>query len=209
MDNKKCKICRRLGTKIFLKGKRCLSSKCAMVKSPYPPGEKRKKRGGGFSEYAKELAEKQKVKNWYNLREKQLSNYVKEIIKKRSSSQDAPTLLIQKLEMRLDNVIFRLGFSESRKQARQIVGHGHFLVNGRKVDVPSCQVKKGDVVFLKPSSLAKPFFKAISPGLKKHQAPSWISFNPDKLEAKITGLPSLDEAALGAELSAVFEFYSK
>lgn len=209
MENKKCKICRRLGTKLFLKGERCLSPKCAMIRSPYPPGEKRKKRGGGYSEYAKELAEKQKIRNWYNLREKQFSNYVKEVLEKRSAKEDAGTLLVRKLENRLDNLIFRLGFSSSRKKAKQLVGHGHFQINGRKVDIPSYQTKKGDVITLRPSSKEKKFFKEVLPTLKKHEAPSWVKFNFEKVSAEVTGHPSLEEAALPADLTAVFEFYSK
>ncbi len=210
MSNEKCKICRRLGVKLFLKGERCISPKCAMIKSPYPPGEKRKKRSrSGFSEYSKELSEKQKIKNWYNLREKQFSNYVKGVLNKRNKKEDAGTALIKKLEFRLDNIVFRLGFSPSRKTARQLVSHGHFLVNNRKVDVPSYQVRKGDIISLHSSSKDKTFLKNILPALKKHQTPSWIKFNPDKLEGEITGEPSLEEASLPGEILTVFEFYSK
>ncbi|KPJ54936.1 hypothetical protein AMJ47_02600 [Parcubacteria bacterium DG_72] len=210
MDNKKCKICRRLGVKLFLKGERCLSPKCAMIKSPYPPGEKRKKRKrSGFSEYAKELSEKQKIKNWYNLKEKQFSNYVRDVLKKKSQKEDAGTALIKKLELRLDNIVFRLGFASSRKTARQMVSHGHFLVNNRKVNVPSYQAKKEDIITLHSSSKNKTFLKNILPALKKHKAPSWIKFNPEKLEAEITGEPSLEEASLPGEILAVFEFYSR
>ena len=210
MKNEKCKICRRLGVKLFLKGERCISSKCAMIKSPYPPGEKRKKRSrSGFSEYSKELSEKQKIKNWYNLREKQFSNYVKDVLDKRDKKEDAGTALIRKLEFRLDSIVFRSGFASSRKTAKQLVGHGHFLVNGKKVDVPSYQVRKGDVIVLRPSSKDKTFLKNILPALKKHQAPSWIKFDPNKLEAEITGEPSLEEVSLPGEILTVFEFYSK
>ena len=210
MQNKKCKICRRLGTKLFLKGERCISLKCAMVKSPYPPGEKKKKRSrGGFSEYAKELSEKQKIKNWYNLREKQFSNYVKDVLKKRNQKEDAGTVLIRKLELRLDNVVFRLGFASSRKMARQLVNHGHFLVNNRKVDIPSFQTRKGDIISLRSSSKNKVFLKNVLPSLKKHQAPSWVKFDVEKIEAEIIDSPSLEEASLPGEILSVFEFYSK
>jgi len=210
MENKKCKICRRAGIKLFLKGDRCFSPKCAIIRTPYPPGEKRKKRkGGGFSEYAKELAEKQKIKNWYNLREKQFGNYVKSILGKRGVKEDAPTLLIKKIECRFDNVVFRLGFASSRKQAKQFVSHGHFLVNGKRVDIPSYQVKKGDVITVHSSSKTKTFLKIAMPALKKSQPPLWLKFNIEKLEAEIVGEPTLDEAAIPAEISSVFEFYSK
>jgi len=210
MDNKKCKICRRLGTKLFLKGERCLSPKCAMIKSPYSPGEKRKKRArSGFSEYAKELSEKQKIKNWYNLRERQFSNYVQGVLNRKNQKEDAGTALIKKLEFRLDNVVFRLGFASSRKMARQLVSHGHFFVNSRRIDVPSYEVKKGDVIGLHPSSKNKNFLKNIIPVLKKHQAPSWIKFDIEKLEAEVIGEPSLQEASLPGEILTIFEFYSK
>ena len=210
MRNQKCKICRRLGVKLFLKGERCLSPKCAMIKSPYPPGEKRKKRKrSGFSEYGKELSEKQKIKNWYNLQEKQFSNYVHDVLKRRNQKEDAGTALIKKLEFRLDNIVFRLGFTPSRKTSRQLVSHGHFLVNNRKVDVPSYRVKKGDIISLHSSSMNKTFLKNILPALKKHKPPSWIKFNAEKLEAEITGEPSLEEASLPGEILTVFEFYSK
>ena len=192
-----------------MKGDRCLSPKCAIIKKPYAPGEKPKKRKRGISEYGKELSEKQKLKNWYNLREKQFSNYVKDVLAKRSKKENTATLLIRKLENRLDNVIFRLGFCSSRKQSRQLVNHGHFLVNNRRVDIPSYQVKKGDIISIRPAGKEKPFFKNIISILEKHQTPSWIKFNAKKLEAEIIGQPSLEEAMPPAEVSAIFEFYSK
>lgn len=209
MENKKCKICRRLGTKLFLKGERCLSPKCAMIKSPYPPGEKRKKGKWGFSEFAKELSEKQKLRNWYNLREKQFSAYVKEVLENKNKKEDASVLLIRKLEGRLDNVIFRLGFAQSHKQARQLVNHGHFLVNKRKVDIPSYQVKKDDVIAVSASAKNKTFLKNILPSLKKQQFPAWIKFDQEKLEAKIIGHPNIEEVSPPADILSIFEFYSK
>jgi len=209
MENKKCKICRRLGTKLFLKGDRCLSPKCSVVKRPYAPGMKGKRRSRGLSEYGKELSEKQKLRNWYNLRERQFSNYVMEILNKKEQSEGAGEQLIKKLEGRLDNVIFRLGFAPSRGLSRQLVNHGHFLINGKSVDVPSYQVKKEDVITVKPSAKKLKYFQEIVPVLKKTQAPSWIQFDAGKMEAKITGESSLEEAAPPAEISSIFEFYSK
>lgn len=209
MQDAKCKICRRLGAKLFLKGERCLSPKCPMVKRPYPPGEKRKRRARAPSEYTKELQEKQKLKNWYNLKEKQFRNYVKEILAKRGKVQDAGAMLIGKLESRLDNVIFRMGLVSSRKEARQRVSHGHFLVNGRRVDIPSFQVRKGDIISLRPASLKKPAFQNLKAVLKKQQPPAWIKLNVEKIEAEIVGLPTLEEVAPPAEISTIFEFYSR
>ncbi len=209
MKNNKCKICRRLGAKLFLKGDKCLSPKCPVIKKPYPPGEKGKRRTRTRSEYGKELSEKQKLKNWYNLGEKQFRKYVKEVLEKRGKVEDAGALLIEKLESRLDNVVFRMGFTSSRSQARQVISHGHFLVNEKKVNIPSYQVKKGDKVALKPESRKKTIFGNLSTSLKKYKPPSWIELDIEKLEGKISAQPSLEEAASPAEISVIFEFYSR
>ncbi|MFH1656335.1 MAG: 30S ribosomal protein S4 [Candidatus Nealsonbacteria bacterium] len=208
MKNTKCKICRRLGIKLFLKGDKCLSQKCLMVKNPYPSTQG-KRRKGTTSEYGKELKEKQKLKNWYNLRETQFKKYVKEVLDKRGKVEDAGDLLIKKLERRLDSVVFRLGFTMSRSNARQIVNHGHFLVNEKKVDIPSYQVKKGDIVSLRLSSREKTLFKNLSSVLKKYNPPSWLILDVEKLEGKVIGEPSLEEASPPSEISAIFEFYSR
>lgn len=209
MPDNKCKICRRLGTKLFLKGEKCLSPKCPLIKKPYAPGQKKKKRPRAPSEYGKELREKQKLRNWYNLREAQFRKYVKEILNKRSRTGDAAALLIQKLEKRLDNVVFRLGFTNSRSQARQMVSHGHFLVNGRSINIPSFQVKKGDKVSLKPLSQKKRLFANLAALLKKNNPPNWLKISPEKLEGEVVGLPSLEEANPPAEISTIFEYYSR
>lgn len=208
MINSKCKICRRLGQKLFLRGERCLSPKCTIIKRPYPPGIKKKRRGGGLSEYGKELREKQKLRFWYGLEEKQMKNYVKDILAKRGK-EDAELALINKLESRLDNVIFRLGFASSRAQARQLVNHGFFAVNNKKTNYPSYQVKKGDVISINPSSQKKNIFKDLKIKIKKYKTPSWITLDAEKLEGKIAGKPTLEEAAPPAEISAIFEFYSR
>ena len=209
MEKNKCKICRRLGVKLFLKGEKCSSPKCPMVRKPYPPGLKGKRRKKGESEYGRELKEKQKIKNWYNLRERQLKIYVSSILKKRGSVENVEELLIRKLESRLDNVVFRLGFAVSRSQARQLVSHGHFLVNGKKVNIPSYQLKKGDKVTLKESSKKKKIFQEIIPILKKHTPPSWLKLDVQKMEGEVIGEPSLKEVSPPFEISSVFEFYSK
>jgi len=208
MTNAKCKICRRLGVKLFLKGERCLSPKCSLVRKPYPPGIKGKRPRRGFSEYGKELREKQKLRNWYNLRERQFRKYIKEVLTKRGT-ENAEELLIRKLEMRLDNVVYRLGFASSRREARQLVSHRHFLVNGRRVNIPSFALKKGDKVALVPGHREKEKFKKIIPSLKKHDIPSWLKFDYEKLEAEIVSEPKLEEVSPPAEISKIFEFYSK
>ncbi|MDD5606346.1 MAG: 30S ribosomal protein S4 [Candidatus Pacebacteria bacterium] len=209
MKDSKCKICRRVGEKLLLKGDRCLSTKCSLIKKPYAPGIKGKKRRRVMSEYGKELQEKQKLKNWYNLRERQFSKYVKEVLEKRGKVEDAGALLIKKLESRLDNVIFKMGLASSHTQARQMVNHGHFLVNEKKVDIPSYQVKKGDKIIIRPQSLNIGLLKNIQLKLKKYKAPSWLKLNLDKLEAEVIQEPFLEETAPIAEISAIFEYYSR
>jgi small subunit ribosomal protein S4 len=205
----KCKICRRAGAKLFLRGERCLSQKCSIIKKPYPPGQKAKKRMKALSEYGKELKEKQKLKNWYNLEEKQFRNYVKEILKTKSRALDARTRLIIALESRLDNVIFRLGFAPSRRAARQMVSHCHFTVNGKSVNIASYSVKKGDKINVVQNSLKKNIFQKLPSLLKKYNPPLWLQLKAENLEGKVVSSPNLEEAAPPAELSSIFEFYSK
>lgn len=209
MENIQCKNCRRLGMKLFLKGERCLSPKCAIIKRDYPPGIKGKRKKRSITEYGKELQEKQRLKKWYNLGERQFSNYVKEVLGKRGKVEDAGLLLLKKLENRLDNTVFRMGFAISRIQARQMVSHGHFLVDGKRVDIPSCQLKKGTVVSLRPKSAAGNMFKNLSTTIKKYKAPSWIQLNIEKLEGKIIGEPTSEEVSPPAEISVIFEYYSR
>jgi small subunit ribosomal protein S4 len=209
MLNAKCKICRRLGTKLFLKGEKCLSPKCPVLKKAYPPGLRGKRRKKSMTEYGKELREKQKLKNWYNLRERQFRNYVKEVLKKQSRGENMADLLINKLESRLDNVVFSLGFASSRQQARQLVSHGHFLINGRKVNIPSYQVKKGDKIALNPKSRQKNVFRNLAVILKKHNLPSWLKLDLEEMTGEVVGKPSLSEGFSWVEISSIFEFYSR
>lgn len=205
----KCRICRRLGAKLFLKGEKCLSPKCPIIRRPYPPGQKGKRRLRRISEYGKQLREKQKLKKWYNLRERQFKNYVKEVLESRRKVEDAPSLLIKKLESRLDNVIFRLGLVASRAHARQLVSHGHFLMNGKPVNIPSYQVKKGDKITLWPGSEKKNIFQNLQTKLKKHQLPSWLSFDIKNLTGEVVDSPTFEETSPPADISAIFEFYSR
>ena len=209
MQNSKCKICRRTGTKLFLRGEKCSSVKCPIIRKPYPPGAKGKRRTRPLSEYGRELKEKQKLKNWYNLQERQFSNYVKQALDARGKVEDTAAFFIEILESRLDNVIYRLGFADSRPKARQLVSHGHFLVNGRSIDVPSYKVKINDKIKLKPSSAKKNIFRNLSAVFKKYNPPSWLKLDLDKLEGTVQKLPTLEESIPPAEIASVFEFYSK
>ena len=208
MQKNKCKICRRLGTKLFLKGEKCSSPKCPMVRKPYPPGfQGKKRRRKTSSEYARQLSEKQKLKHWYNLKEYQLKSYVKDVLDKRGRVGDAQGFFIKTLEKRLDNVVFRLGLAPSRAQARQLVSHGHFLVNNKKTNIPSYRVKKGDRI--KIAFPRKMCFHDLPLILKKHHIPSWLSIDIKKMEAEVIAEPSHEEALLPVEVSVIFEYYSR
>lgn len=208
MIGTKCKICRRLGQKLFLKGEKCFSPKCPMIKRPYPPGNRRKKRFSSLSEYGRELREKQRLKQWYNLREAQLRKYVKEVLEKKGKLETVD-LLIRKLEGRLDSIIFRIGFAISRSQAKQLVSHGYFLVNNKKVKSPSYQVKTGDKITISPHKKNKKISQDLFSTIKKYQPPSWLKLDKENLEGEVVGKPTLKEVDPPVEISSVFEFYSR
>lgn len=192
-----------------MKGERCFSAKCALTRRAYAPGPQKKRRGGAPSEYKKSLEEKQTLKKWYGLSEKQFKKYVKETLEKMGKVDDVSAELIRRLEKRLDNVIFRLGFAKSRIMARQLVSHGYFSINGKPVNIPSYQLEKDDTVSVKENKKAKGVLKELSETLKKQEVPSWLQLNKEKLEAKTIGEPSLDEVKPPAEISLIFEFYSR
>lgn len=207
---KKCKKCRRAGEKLFLKGEKCFTPKCVLEKKPFPPGLpfSARKHRSMMSEYGMQLKEKQKVRNVYRLSEKQFSAYVKGAVSKHGDSNPKEQLF-KNLETRLDNVAFRLGFANSRPLARQIVSHGHLTVNGRRVDIPSYKVKKGDVVALREQSRSKTLFADLSERLQKHTAPSWLKLDPKKTEGVVQGEPSLEHSDMTFNLTSILEFYSR
>jgi small subunit ribosomal protein S4 len=180
-----------------------------MVKRAYAPGPQRKRRGGSASGYKKSLNEKQTLKKWYGLSERQFKKYIKETLEKMGKVDDVSSELIRRLETRLDNVIFRLGFAKSRIQARQLVSHSYFLINGKPVNIPSYQVKKGDKIFLKENKKQKAIFRELSAQLKRHETPAWLVLEKDKLEAESVGEPNLEEVKPPAEIPLIFEFYSR
>lgn len=190
--------------------------KAPMKSGPAAPGgafgapeEKRGKRRKTVSEYKKSLQEKQSLKELYGLSEKQCKRYVKEALKKMQRVENVSDELVKVLEKRLDNVVFRLGFAQSRSHARQMVSHSYFLMNGRPVNVPSLQVKKGDVISLKATKKGKTMFKDLPANLKKTEPHPWLSFDKEKMEAKVAGEPSMAEVNLPVEISLIFEFYSR
>jgi len=207
MNSPACKKCRRAGEKLFLKGDRCFSPKCAMVKRPNPPGihGKTKRRRGG-SEFGKQLAEKQKIKRIYGISERQFKKYVKEAM---AAQGDTREILLRKLEMRLDNVVFRLGLARSRTMARQLVNHGHMLVNGKRVSIPSFQVKKDQVIAVNTKIKESNLMKDLPTILKKYETPAWLSLEKEKIEGKILGIPATDDLGDLNSAGLVVEFYSR
>lgn len=198
-----CRLCRREGTKLFLKGERCLSKKCAMERRPVVPGQHgmaRKK----FTEYGRQLREKQKVKRAYGLLEKQMHAYYEEA--ERLDGITGETML-SLIERRLDNVVYRMGIGSSRAEARQIVNHGHICVNGKRVDIPSYQVNAGDVISIKENKRQKEMFKELKE--VKVVMPKWLEFDSTKLEGRILELPKRDDIDLAIEEHLIVELYSR
>lgn len=205
IDNK-CKQCRRVGEKLFLKGDRCSTSKCAMVKRNYAPGFHGPKGRKRLSGYGLQLQEKQKAKKYYGLLEKQFRLTFAKASKQQG---DGGKNFLKLLEMRLDNVIYRLGLASSRSQARQLVGHGHFTVNNRKTDIASFSVKVGQVIKIKKSSQSNRFFKNLDEKLKKAERPSWLNFDVKDLSAKVLHDPKETDLPQNINVQMIIEYYSK
>jgi len=202
----KCKQCRRAGEKLFLKGERCATQKCAFVRRPYAPGTKGGGRRRAPSEYGRQLAEKQKIKRIYGLLERQFKNYVLHSIQKQGDSRQN---LMGEIERRLDNVIFRLGLAKSRESARQIVSHGLVKINDRRVNIPSYRVRPKDLIKLKPKASQSPLFANLSKILKKHPVPGWLKLDTDKLQATVLRQPQKEDLGDLAKLGTIIEFYSR
>jgi small subunit ribosomal protein S4 len=200
-----CRLCRREGAKLFLKGTRCYTKKCAFERRPSPPGQhgvRRRKMG----EYGIQLREKQKVRRVYSVLERQFHNYFVE-----AGNRDGVTgeNLLRFLETRLDNVVFRLGFATSRAQARQLVAHGHFAVNGVPTDIPSYELKPGDRIEVRDSRREREPFKVAKETLRSHQAPDWLTLEPARLAGNVVALPRRDQMPLDLNEQLVVEYYSR
>ena len=200
-----CRLCRRENQKLFLKGDRCYTEKCAMVSRAYPPGMHGQGRSK-TSEYGLQLREKQKAKRYYGVLESQFRSYF-DMASRRTGQAGENLLSI--LESRLDNVIYRLGFAMSRAEARQLVTHGHFTVNGRKVDIPSFLVKPGMVIGVKPSSHDLEKIKANVDANASRQPPKWLEYDAGNMLAKVIGTPQKDDIDLPIEEHLIVELYSK
>ncbi len=199
-----CRMCRREGQKLFLKGDRCYT-KCALENRSYPPGQHGQGRSKS-SEYGQQLREKQKAKRYYGVLESQFRSYY-EMAERRQGKTGENLLSI--LECRLDNVVYRLGFAMSRAEARQMVSHGHFTVNGRKVNIPSYQVKPGMVITLKESSRGLEKVKANIEANSSRPAPKWLEYDANNQIAKVIGVPARDDIDLPIEEHLIVELYSK
>ena len=200
-----CKICRREGAKLYLKGDRCLSDKCAFERRPVAPGQHgaaRKKQ----REYGVQLREKQKVKRYYGLLEKQFNNYFQEA--DRLEGMTGENLLIL-LERRLDNAVYRMGSGDSRKETRQIVLHAHILVNGKKVNIPSYRLRVGDVISVAESSRKSERIKQLIESMESKNAPKWLEVNKTDCTAKVVALPARDDIEQSFNEQLIVELYSK
>jgi small subunit ribosomal protein S4 len=199
-----CRFCRREGAKLYLKGERCYTPKCAIERRAVPPGQHGQARRRKASDYGLQLRAKQKARRTYGLLEKQFRNYFEMAAREPGVTG---LNLLRHLEMRLDNIVYRLGLASSRKQARQLVGHGHLLVNGRAVNVPSFRVRPGDEIKVKGEKNTP-----ISIALEASQVrtvPSWLVFDENQLEGRVLGLPDRSEMESGVEEHLIVEFYSR
>ena len=200
-----CRLCRREGLKLFLKGGRCYTKKCSFERRPTPPGQhgvRRRKVG----DYGLQLREKQKVRRVYGVLEKQFRNYFIEATRHSGVTGES---LLRSLELRLDNVVFRLGYAPSRAAARQMVGHGHFSVNGVPTNIPSYRLKIGDRVEVRESHRERELFKTVKETLRSHQAPDWLSLDAAKFAGSVLALPRRDQMPPEFNEQLVVEYYSR
>ena len=201
-----CRLCRRERMKLFLKGERCFKEKCAIERRGYPPGQHGQRRGRRAVGYGLQLREKQKVKRIYGVLENQFRRYFEMADRTRGITGET---LLQLLERRLDNVIYRLGLATSRAQARQLVRHGHFTVNGRRVDIPSYSVKAGDTIGVQARSTENPTIQHALEEVKGRGVPEWLSFDAGSMSGKIASLPTREQINLPVQEQLIVELYSK
>lgn len=201
-----CRQCRREGAKLFLKGERCLSKKCSIERRAYPPGHSGQRRFAKMKEYGIQLREKQKVKRIYSVMEKQFRNYFR--VADRLKGVTGENLLLI-LETRLDNVVYKLGFTSSRAQARQLIRHNHFSVNGKKVNIPSFRVRQGDVVMVKEKSRKSPFIIDSIESKSDDQIPEWLTLDRGAMSGSVAQLPMRESIQTPINEQLIVELYSK
>ncbi|ACI21092.1 MULTISPECIES: 30S ribosomal protein S4 [Thermodesulfovibrio] len=200
-----CRLCRRESMKMFLKGTRCYTEKCAFERRKYPPGQHGHNRGK-LSDYGLQLREKQKVKRIYGVMERQFKNYFEKATKMKGVTGEN---LLKLLERRLDNVIYRMGFAMNRRQARQLVRHGYFTVNGKKVDIPSYLVRPGDIIEIVQSGKELEIIKESLALAEQRGFPVWLEVNAEEMKGKFVRLPEREEMQLPVQEQLIVEFYSK
>jgi small subunit ribosomal protein S4 len=202
-----CRLCRAESEKLFLKGKRCLTDKCAIERKGYPPGEKKKRRRFKDSNYKLQLREKQKVKRFYGIRETQIRNYFKKSAQRKGITGEN---LLTSFELRLDNVLYRMNFAYSRAHARQMICHGHVLVNGKKVDIPSYRCKENDKISFKEKFITKEVQKSIFEDFKNVvEVPEWLVVDPEKKSGVVNRLPNRGDVSIDVEEHLIVELFSK
>ncbi|MDS1030445.1 30S ribosomal protein S4 [Bacillota bacterium LX-D] len=200
-----CRLCRREGMKLYLKGDRCYSDKCAVDRRNYAPGQHGQNRKK-VSEYGLQLREKQKARRVYGVLEKQFENYFAKADRQKGVTGEN---LLRLLERRLDNVVYRLGFAGSRPEARQLVRHGHFTINGRKVNIPSLQVRVGDEIAVREKSVGSEKFKELAELAAQKTVPNWLELNAPALRARVIALPSREDIDIPVEEHLIVELYSR
>ena len=201
-----CRLCRREGMKLFLKGERCYAEKCAIERRNVPPGHHGKGRKAKLQGYGLQLREKQRVKRMYGVLERQFRRYFHEADRRKGITGET---LLQLLESRLDNVVYRLGFATSRPQARQLVRHGHFLVNGRRADIPSYSLRAGDRVSVKSRSASNATISYAREEVKGRGVPEWLELGADGQEGRYAAIPTREQLNLPVQEQLIVELYSK
>lgn len=201
-----CKLCRREGQKLFLKGERCYTNKCSVDRRPYAPGMHGQNNRKKISEYGLQLREKQKAKRFYGILESQFRRYYEMAIRKKGVTGE---ILLQLLESRLDNVVHRMGYGSSRDESRQLVTHGHFFVNGRRVSIPSYLIKPGDEIMVAESSRKSSRFKDILDITGGKVVPKWLEVDQENLKGKVVSLPAREDIDLPIQEHLIVELYSK
>ncbi|MCA9757457.1 MAG: 30S ribosomal protein S4 [Candidatus Eisenbacteria bacterium] len=201
-----CRLCRREGIRLYLKGDRCYSDKCAIERRSYPPGEHGQSRRSKVSPYGQQLREKQKARRIYGVMERQFRNYFKKASKKQGVTGE---ILLQLLETRLDNLVYRLGIAPSRNAARQLVKHGHVVVNGRRADIPSYHVRPGDTISVRENSKKLDYIKEAVANRRRTEMQGWLSFDEKDMSGVLLQIPSREDIPVPVQEQLIVELYSK
>lgn len=201
-----CRLCRRYGDKLYLKGDRCQGPKCAFERRPSPPGQQKFARRRRVSDRALQLREKQRARVTYGIMESQFRRYYREAMRRTGVTGET---LLRLLEMRLDNAVFRLGFADSRAQARQAVRHGHIALNGRSTDIPSCALKVGDQIAWSPKGRGTELFKIVQEGMQSKEVPDWLGVDAASMTGRILTMPDVTQVGAKFDPAVIVEFYSR